>query len=541
MADIKSGEPFGLDTTAIAKIDWDLAIQRIIHDLRSDFIYAPHLGFIYRNAGDELIKQMKTDLKSGSFNPGVPLTIEVPKSFRIRVAATIQRLGPNFSRPGSILLPRDRLLYQALADQAAPIVDSKTDKSRSFSHRLAKADSATMFQPTRTCWNSLQKALSKHSKCKEARYILKIDVANFFGSINQHTLINVLSDSGYKKPLSSRLETLLTSYTGERSSRGILQGMYPSDLFGNFYLTPIDTFLDDYGVASARYVDDIYMFVDTVDGAARLLRELISTLRSYDLVINEAKAVLMPKAALLTEEPDLELLFSEAVAEISDQMGDEDAGSDYGFQSDWEEDDTDKEQLELNATKALFESMSKYPGQEENIERFCLPLFSKAGSDYAIKHVLASFKMRPAMTQIYASYLSKFLDTKEVYQALIGSLEDITLVDWQKVWILAALLHVKPSDDTPIKSALNLLKDANRHEALRAVAAIFVGRFGDHIRRKALISIYQTVSNYIQAAIYFSSREWPAVERSTAKASWGGHNPLNALLTYAISNYKKVN
>jgi hypothetical protein len=60
----------------------------------------------------------------------LPLTIEVAKSFRIRIAASSKRLGPSFSRPGSILLPHDRLLYQALADQAAPIVADKTDPAR---------------------------------------------------------------------------------------------------------------------------------------------------------------------------------------------------------------------------------------------------------------------------------------------------------------------------------------------------------------------------------------------------------------------------
>jgi hypothetical protein len=43
--------------------------------------------------------------------------------------------------------------------------------------------------------------------------------SNFFGSLNLHTLINVLNDSGYPKSLGSRLEAILLSYTGERSSR----------------------------------------------------------------------------------------------------------------------------------------------------------------------------------------------------------------------------------------------------------------------------------------------------------------------------------
>src|SRR3984893_14208953 len=105
MAEIKAGAPFGRDGGLLSKIDGELALKRISHDLRTDFIYAPHLGFIYNRAGDDLILKVKSDLKSGQYSSGLPLTIEVPKSFRIRVAASSTRLGPSFYRPGSILLP----------------------------------------------------------------------------------------------------------------------------------------------------------------------------------------------------------------------------------------------------------------------------------------------------------------------------------------------------------------------------------------------------------------------------------------------------
>ena len=393
-----------------------------------------------------------------------------------------------------------------------------------------------MFLPTRTCWNRLQKALAVYSSNPSAKYILKVDVANFFGSLNQHTLINVLSDAGYPKPLSTRLEAILTSYTGERSSRGILQGMYPSDLLGNYYLAPVDQFLKDNGVPSARYVDDLYVFVDSVDAADQLMRQLIPLLRSYDLVLNEAKSVIMPVSALMSEEPDLEKLFEAAVEEVSDQIDDDEFDADYGFQAEWDDEEVTKENLELKATMMLFDSLSDYPGHEENIERFCLPLFSRAGSDYAVTHVLESFKKRPSMSQIYAAYLVSFLEDDGVSEFMINALKDAPLMDWQKMWILAALSQATVSDDSSVKAALDILKDANRHDSLRATAAIYVGRFGDHSRRKALISIYSAVSANIQAAIYFSSRSWPSVERTNAKASWGAHSPLHALLTVAMKN-----
>src|ERR1700730_18667786 len=120
-----------MDGATVSKIDWHLALKRISHDLPTDFIYAPHLGFIYSKAKDDLVAKVTGELKSGKYTSGLPLTIEVPKSFRIRLAVSSRRLGPSFSRPGSILLPHDRLLYQALADQAVPIIAAKTDSTRS--------------------------------------------------------------------------------------------------------------------------------------------------------------------------------------------------------------------------------------------------------------------------------------------------------------------------------------------------------------------------------------------------------------------------
>jgi hypothetical protein len=536
--------PFGLDGLAMSKIDWQLALARISHDLRTDFIYAPHISFIYAKAGEELIQEVQNALSNGKYSPGVPVTIEVPKSYRIRVAVKPERLGPSFSRPGSILLPHDRLLYQALADQAAPIVAGKTDHTRSFSHRLAAADSVSMFLPTRTCWGALQTALREHSKADDVKYILKIDVANYFGSMNLHTLINVLNDSGYFGELSGKLEAILTSYTSLRSSRGILQGMFSSDLFGNFYMEPIDRFLKEYGVKAARYVDDIYVFLSSVEAAERLLGQLIPKLRSYDLVLNEAKCMIIPKSQLHAEEPDLQALFDDAVEEIQDQMNDEEFDADYGFQSEWEEDededdeesdDEDEDDLDLKATKLLFNSIGKYVGQEENIERFCLPLFAKAESDYALQYVLGSFKKRPSMAQIYASYVAKFLHVSNVSDTLLILLMDMELSDWQKMWILAALSQAEKHNDWSVKIALDLLLDANRHETLRAVAAIFVGRFGDHSRRVTLLGVYLVSSPYMQSAIYFSSRRWPKAEKLTAKNNWGSHVGLNRLLTQAMS------
>ena len=187
---IKLGEPFGIGSPNFEKLDFELALKRVRNDLKTDFIYAPHLGLIFARAGSHLIDLLSSDLKNGHYAPGLPLTIEVPKSFRIPVGAT-KRLGPAYTRPGSILMPKDRLLYQAFADIAAPVVNAGLDTTRSFSHQPAEADSDAMFQPTRKCWNDLQAALTEHSSAEGIQYVMRLDVANYFGSVNQHLLGDV--------------------------------------------------------------------------------------------------------------------------------------------------------------------------------------------------------------------------------------------------------------------------------------------------------------------------------------------------------------
>ncbi len=547
MGALKVGSPFGLEKKYIDAIDWSLAIKRISNDMRSDFIFAPHLNYILRLKKDSLIELVKSELSAGKYIPGLPVTIEVPKSSRIKISVQPPRSGPNYSRPGSILMPKDRLVYQILSDEAAEIIAKKTDKNRSFSHVLDIDNPERMFKPTRVCWDAFQKDMRKKTSGTRIKYVLKIDIANFFGSINQHTLVNVLADAGLRKPYVDRLENILTSFSGDRSSRGIIQGIFPSDILGNFYLEPLDRFLDDKGVPSARYVDDVYIFVKSVNEAEALVRALIPELRSYDLSLNEAKSAIIPKKMLVVEEPDLEDLFRTAIDEVAQQLDRESFDVGYGFQMSWEDEDEEEDEddedsddsdvgeseeefLKIEATKKLFDGINNYPGHEESIERFCLPIFTQASSDYAVHHVLNSFDDRPSMSQLYCSYLSRFIDDEDVYEFLCGAIQNSNRYEWQRMWILASLLQRETVEDSIVREVHKIFSDGGCHETVRAVAAIFIGRFGDATRRKSLVSSYGSVSVYIQAAIFYISRKWPSVEKNNAKSLWSNSNELNKLI-----------
>jgi hypothetical protein len=542
MANRQNTNRFGIDPAEVSKLNWKRSIQRILVDIRSDFIYAPHISNVYRHASEELIDEVTSELRNGRYGPGAPVTVDVPKSSRMQVIPRGSR-GPTFSRPGSILLPKDRLIYQVLADQAAPLIETNTDRNRSFSHRFVPR-SAEMFEPSRASWHRMQQALNRLSREKRG-YVIKADVANCFASVNQHTLVNHLESIGYPATLKNALDAMLVLNTGDRSSRGLIQGIFPSDLLGNFYLNPVDQMFKDLGLPSVRYVDDMYVFVPTLAKAEEVMRELTRRLRDYDLSLNETKSKLLNSKSLVIEEPDLEKLFSDAI----DELKDEDIDSDYGFQSEWnddeevEDDDDDadaSEDLELGATIVLFDSIAEFPIHVEKIERFCLPLFAAAGSDYAVDHVLTAFSRRPAMSQIYCSYLASFLDESKVRDSLEDLLSSSELhYDWQRMWILASLMTPDRNADSVVSAAMKIYKDGQRHEALRAVAAVFVAKHGTFPRQKELIDNYGiSGSTYLQTAVLYGARYFKGATRKSAIKSWSGQSTTHSLVAKAIEGLK---
>ena len=91
-----------LDSVLIDALDKSRAFGRVLVDADTDFIYAPHYKLLYELMQDELWGHITNSLASGQYTPSPLITAEIPKS-------------SGLTRPGSILFPADRVLYQALA------------------------------------------------------------------------------------------------------------------------------------------------------------------------------------------------------------------------------------------------------------------------------------------------------------------------------------------------------------------------------------------------------------------------------------------
>ena len=348
----------GLDRNIIEEIDWDNAVASIIVDARSDFILSPHFDAIYLRNAEALIDRTKRDLRAGEYNPRLPITFSVPKSDFL-------------SRPGSILEPKDRLVHQGIIETCLPDIEAQLDRTRSFS-QIPSQREGELFEPSHLGWDRFQQSV--RDLCENHRYILKADIANYFEAIPQHTVVNLMSASGVRPELVRLLEEQLLAFR-QRTSTGILQGIYPSDLLGNFYLSDFDSDCELKGLDTARYVDDIFIgFPDELSARRELVR-LIERLRQNGLTFNSQKTTISESNTIIGEEQEIDQLFDAARNEVEGQLELlRDSG--YGFQGDWinSEEENGEIDVELNAVRYLMSWENATNKQKEKIERFCLPI-----------------------------------------------------------------------------------------------------------------------------------------------------------------------
>lgn len=518
----------GASAELLGQLDAERALGRIRSDVRTDFILAPHYSAVFAHAGKELWDRVQYELRSGTFEPALPITMEVPKASRL-------------TRPGSILTPADRLVYQAVVDHIAPMAEAQLDRRRVYSYVLLQDDpTSRMFEENHKCWAAMQDALLETAASGLWKRAVRTDVAAFFERLYQHNLINLLVGSGCDPGAVNSLEKLLLAWM-QKESHGIIQGVFPSDFLGNFYLCALDADLELRGIPSIRYVDDIYVFTEDYRGALRALVYLSAQLRREGLNLNESKTKILPVDKLIEEETEIDRRFAEARQEVVAQAMEAFAPW-YGFQSMWEIEEAEREveakvNVQLGATKALYESRTNaHMAQREKIERFCLPVFAAAQDPAAVDDVLEGFQVRPHLSQVYASYLAGLMQGDDQLAARVAATAGADLAyDWQAMWHFGALLSAQTVPDHIAGESLKLLRDTVRSPGLRAVCALISAKFGTTSQRRILRLHYaDEPSEYVRSAIVFASRYLPTAERNTCLSSWAGHSPINSLIARSV-------
>jgi hypothetical protein len=519
----------GLDVEVVEALDYELAIGRVRTDVLTDFILAPQYSVVYAHASDELVERLKIILRTGQYAPELPLRVDVPKK-------------SGLTRPGAILTPLDRLLYQTLVDDVSLQAEAQLDRERVFSHVLLDADTEfRMFKPMDECWQNMQNALLDKYTPVDAAFVVRTDVSCYFERIYQHNLINLLHSSNCRTKVVNLLEKVLSAFT-EKDSHGILQGMFPSDFLGNFYLAIIDDHFKSKNIPSIRYVDDIYAFYSSINEAKKGLMDLCRILRDEGLNLNESKTDIFQIEDLISEETEVDRLFRDAKDEIKNAIEGELLEAEYyGFQSIWDADSEDEEQaeqeIEFRAVEKLYMSISEHTTDSEKIEKFCLPYLAKSQNEIAIRSCIDGIVKRPHLSKIYCSYLKPFAHNNAGIAKQLESLvnADKLPYDWSLLWLFAALIDIDKVAESTVVNAMRILEDSRRFDGLRSIAALLVARHGTAGQRRLIKHHYaEEPSPYVKQAILFACKYLPANERNSCLGAWGNHSTTNSLIASAI-------
>ncbi len=127
-------------------------------------------------------------------------------------------------------------------------------------------------------------------------YCYKLDITNYFNSINIDKLLPILNNIIDDDPRLMKLLTdILTQdksiFNGEviNEKRGAMAGTSLSTFLANIYLIDLDKYFYDNKIPYARYSDDIIVFADSKEKLLEYKNYIMSKLSSRDLIVNEDK------------------------------------------------------------------------------------------------------------------------------------------------------------------------------------------------------------------------------------------------------------
>lgn len=522
-----------LDGRLLDGFDFTKSIERIISDTKTDFIFAPHLNIIYEYNSNDLKEMLKKRLKEDAeFNFSAAITLDIPKKSRL-------------SRPGSILLPLDRLVYQALIDFMAPEIEKVIDREHVFSNIYA--NTPDMFENHAGSYNHFKEYV--YNNAVENEYCIRMDIASYFESIKHHFLINLLYSLDFDVRIIRLLEKALSSWSS-KNSYSIPQGMYGSDILGNFNLTNLDYILKLEGHKYCRYVDDIYVFHDDKETLYKLLISICNTLRKEGLFLNEKKTELKQGATIFFEETEFDTMF-QSINNMLDAVLEDEAYNlkdFYGFQIEFDAADSEVNDLKeidgfkIELIEELYSKRDEAKWQRDDIIKFCMPLFSKSSSLYPMDNIEDEIVNNPHLAKYYAAYFTTVNKEDPNITKLIENLliSNKLTYDYQIHWLLSSLLYREGISTKMIDFAVKYLRNKQVHETIRAICAILIAKFGSGAQLRTFRNEYeQEPSFFVKAAIVYGTRYLPKDEKQACRSAWGGHSELNNLVFRSIAKYNE--
>ena len=144
---------------------------------------------------------------------------------------------------------------------------------------------------------SVKQAIEKLSKTRNLKnmYGYKVDIKNYFNSVDISILINNLKKDIKDQDLLNIIVSILTNKKVTfgnniiEEDKGIMAGIPLSAFLANYFIKDIDKYFKEKNVLYLRYSDDIILFANTKEEVVEYSKVLKELLLSYNLTINPDK------------------------------------------------------------------------------------------------------------------------------------------------------------------------------------------------------------------------------------------------------------
>lgn len=200
------------------------------------------------------IPKLAEDLKAGTWKPQPYMEIEVAKI-----------KNPDETRKLGMTAVRDKIVQHAIKSIIEPRYE-KIFLGNSYGYRPGKG-------PTK----AIRRVLAECSK-KQYKYVLRLDIDNFFDTIDHEILQKRLISTGTEAEIVRLIMLCMKMGKVKQNSRewvdtayGTPQGAVLSPILSNLYLHSFDQFAVSKNVPYVRYADDFLFLTETREKAEEIL------------------------------------------------------------------------------------------------------------------------------------------------------------------------------------------------------------------------------------------------------------------------------
>ena len=372
-------------------------------------------------------------------------------------------------------------------------------------------------------WSKFEHSVLRH----DSEYIVSCDIAGFYESIDHDQLASaIINATGYRS-VTDALVHLLDRLMG--GSRGLPQGLAPSDTLATVCLAQLDRGMIRNGFRYARHGDDVRIAADSYDHGYSAIRCIEAELRRCGLLLNSAKTRVFRRKtyeeSLLSHQREWEKTKTTFIEETVIELPEDEKALGAALERfeleelGWAlfyhgvievEEVIDKLRAKMTSEDSAIAAMlfanilerrpTEGNGKVSRLEREVfhwqlknvLYALAAAKSDAALTSIGELIREYPDKTEILCKYVMELRGSEEAIVTQIESaLGDYTM-EWGFAWMVRVLSRMPGYISSNVVSRLREIVDNPRDRWLAAAEAAKCLASKGELQRESLLLLWNT-------------------------------------------------